>query len=502
MNTPDATRPLSKSKLVAFRQCPKRLWLEIHHPELRNDSAATKATFRTGHELGALAQRLYDPTGSGTVIDLHAEGINAAVIRTKELLRQSDPIFEAGFIAEGALAFADVMLPTFDGDRISWRMVEVKSSTSVKPYQADDVAIQSFVAKASGVDLDSVAIAFINRDWVYLGGGDYRGLLSEQDLTASAFSREDEVRVWIKNAQLIAAQPQPPAVETGTQCESPFSCGFKPHCERSRTKIEYPVEWLPHMQSKALRDYLEESGAQDMREVPDALLSDKHRMVRDATVSGTEYFDAEGAHQDLSRYGLPAYFLDFETIQFGVPRWAGTRPFQTLPFQFSLHRLDEQGRLTHQSFLDTSGSDPSQAFASSLLEACSEPLPIFVYNIKFEGSRLRELAQRFPLMAPGLNALRGRLVDLLPIAEARYYHPSQQGSWSIKKLLPAIKPELRYDELTGVQDGGMAMDAYLKATDPVTGIEQVTDIRNQLVDYCKLDTLAMVEIWRKFSQNH
>lgn len=501
MHSPDEPRPLSKSKLVAFRQCPKRLWLEIHHPELRKDSSATQATFRTGHELGALAQRLYDPTGSGVVIDLQTEGVSAAVNRTREVIAQGRPIFEAGFTAEGALAFADVMLPALDGDRIRWRMVEVKSSTSVKPYQAEDVAIQSFAAKASGIDLNSVAIAFINRDWIYPGGGDYRGLLIEQDLTASAFSREDEVKVWIKNAQEIAAQSQPPSIEVGAQCESPFSCGFMPHCGGSRTKVEFPVEWLPRVQAKALKDYLAESGAQDMREVPDVLLSRKQRRVRDVTVTGQEYFDAEGAHQDISRHGLPAYFLDFETIQFGVPRWAGTKPFQMIPFQFSLHRLDEQGNLTHQSFLDISGDDPSQVFAHSLLEACSEPLPVFVYNLGFEGGRLRELARRFPLLAPGLDSLRGRLVDLLPIAEARYYHPSQKGSWSIKNLLPAIVPGSNYDELTGVQDGGTAMAAYLRAVEAVTGMEQVAEICNQLSAYCKLDTLAMVKIWRKFSQN-
>jgi hypothetical protein len=501
MNRSNLPRPLSKSKLVAFRQCPKRLWLEIHHPELREDSSATQSVFRTGHELGALAQRLYDPDGRGAVIDLRTEGVIAAVRRTKELLKEGLPIFEAGFSAEGALAFADVMLPTLDGDHMRWRMVEVKSSTSVKPYQADDVAIQSFAARKSGIDLAGVSIAHINRDWVYPGGGDYRGLLIEQDMTDPAFSRWDEVSAWITSAQEVAARSLPPAIELGAHCDSPFSCGFKPHCESGRAEVEFPVEWLPRLQSKTVKDLLAGSRIRDMREIPDELLTTKQRKVRDCTLTGREYFDAEGARQDLSPYGRRVSFLDFETIQFGIPRWAGTRPFQMIPFQFSLHTMDEAGILTHQGFLDLSGDDPSEAFASSLIEACSEPMPIFVYNAGFEGSRLSELGARFPSTALALRALRDRLVDLLPIAESRYYHPSQQGSWSIKKLLPAIAPELAYQELDGVQDGGMAMEAYLEATDSITGPERAATINHQLVEYCKLDTLAMVKVWRKFSQN-
>ena len=495
------SHPLSKSKLIAFRQCPKRLWLEIHRPEAREDTAATQAVFRTGHEVGAIAQRLYDPTGEGSVINWQAEGMAVALERTRALLQQRQPIFEAGFAAAGGLAFADVMLPIADGQKPGWKMVEVKASTSVKRYQEDDVAIQSHIAKRAGIDLRSVAIAHIDRTWVYPGNGDYRGLLIEQDMTAAAFARSAEVTAWIADAHRVATLTEPPKIAMGPQCSSPFPCGFQTHCSDGLPNTEYPIAWLPHTQSQALQDFLAESGARDMRDVPDALLSPIQHRVRSACLSGHPYFDAQGAQQDLLRYPLPAYFLDFETIQFGMPRWAGTRPFQMLPFQFSLHRLDAQGAPTHQGFLDLSGNDPSEAFATALVQACAEPLPVFVYHAGFEGARLEELARRFPALASALMAIHGRLVDLLPITRARYYHPIQHGSWSIKHVLPALVPDLRYDALPGVRDGSMAMDAYLEAISPTTTPERKAAIHDELLAYCALDTLAMVEIWRKLSQH-
>ena len=191
--------------------------------------------------------------------------------------------------------------------------------------------------------------------------------------------------------------------------------------------------------------------------------------------------------------------MDFETIQFGVPKWAGTRPFQSLPFQFSVHHLDEHGVLDYHGFLNHSGEDPTHAFACALVGACGNSGPIFVYNSGFEGSRINELAQRFPELNTSLLAIKRRLVDLLPIAQARFYHPSQMGSWSIKKVLPAIAPHLNYQQLAGVQDGDMAMQAFLEAIAPDTTEDRKREIHDQLQSYCALDTLAMVEIWKVFS---
>lgn len=489
-------RLLSKSKLIAFRQCPKRLWLEVHRPELREDSAGTLASFQVGHQVGDVAKRIYDPEGSGAVIDVKAEGYDGAFARSARLLANSrQPIFEAGFKIDGALAFADVMLPAVEKGQPAWSMVEVKSATSVKDYHRDDVAVQAFIAQAAGVKLKSVAVACIDSSWVYPGDEDYRGLLAETDLTAETLARTDEVRVWMAEAQGVAAQATEPTIAVGEHCRVPFACGFCGYCNRANPPSEFPVDWLPNF-SAAKRAQLAEQGVNDLRGVPDELLNEKQRMVKQHTLAKTVYFDAAGAAADLAAHGFPAYFLDFETIQFAVPIWKGTRPYQQNSFQFSLHVVGSPGQLSHRAFLDLSGSDPSESFAAALIAACGESGPVFVYNAGFETARISELARRNPGLAGSLLAINARVVDLLPVARNRYYHPSQQGSWSLKAVLPAAVPELNYDALAGVKDGGMAMDAYCEAIRPGTTEERKDEIKQQLLAYCRLDTFAMVRLWQ------
>lgn len=491
-------RTFSKSKLLALRQCLKRLWLEVHRPELREDSAATKASYQAGFQVGDIARRIYDSENLGALIDVQSEGFDRAFERTAELLHSTQPIFEAGFCAGGALAFADVMLPDqVDGKQV-WRMVEVKSSTSVKDYHRDDVAVQAFIAQSAGVPLQSIALAHIDNSWTYPGNDDYSGLLVETDLTAEAFSRTEEVKSWIEKAQLTSASPAEPAIETGAHCDKPYACGFYDYCGRNDPQAEFSVYWLPSVRAAKVRE-LAAQGVIDLAGVSDDLLNPKQLRVKTHTLANTVFFDAAGAAADLAVHSLPAYFLDFETIQFAVPIWKGTRPYQQNTFQFSLHTLSASGQLDHTEFLDLSGGDPSEPFAQALIAVCGVSGPVYVYNAAFETSRMSELATRYPQFSAPLLAINARVVDLLPIARERYYHPSQQGSWSIKKVLPAVVPELRYDALDGVQDGGGAMEAFLEAIHPDTQAERKSKIEQQLLAYCKLDTYAMVRLWQVFA---
>jgi CRISPR/Cas system-associated exonuclease Cas4 (RecB family) len=494
-------RHLSKSKLIAYRQCPKRLWLEVHNPELKEDSATAEKGFAIGHEVGEIARKIYDRDGTGVLVDIEKDGFNQAFDLTEKLLQSPQPIFEAGLRARGALAFSDVLLPgNGAGDR-QWRMVEVKSSTSVKDYHHDDIAVQAYVARTAGVPLTSVSLAHIDSSWVYPGDGNYQGLLHEADLTAEAFSRTAEVKGWIADAQNILLDNVEPNIETGPQCSEPFECSFYEYCSRNKPVPEYPIDWLPRFSSAKVEE-LALDGITDLSQVPDALLNEKQILVKKHTLANTVFFDAAGAAADLAPYGLPAYFLDFETIQFAVPIWKGTRPYQQIPFQFSLHVLSDADELMHTGFLDLSGDNPSEAFANELVYVCGEQGPVYVYNAAFERSRISELADVFPLLSDKLLAINERVVDLLPIARERFYHPSQQGSWSIKKVLPAIVPALRYDSLEGVQDGGLAMEAFLEAISPEASNERKAEIEKQLVEYCKLDTYAMVLMWKVFSGKH
>lgn len=491
-------RILSKSKIMAYRQCPKRLWLEVNHPEWREDSSATQASFSVGHQVGDIAQHLYDPEGTGVLIDAQSEGFEKAFSRTQSLLQTRQPVFEAGFKAEGALAFADVMLPVANSN--DWRMVEVKSSTSVKDIYRDDVAVQTFVARASGVPLRSVALTHIDSGWIYPGDGNYCGLLVEADLTHEATEREQQVRLWIADAQKVLKEPTEPEIRTGEQCSSPYDCGFLAHCQSQEPQATIPIHWLPGRLPNRLTNWLEANNVIELSEVPDELLNEKQQRVKNVTLSGQVWFDQPGAAKALAQYKLPAYFLDFETIQFAVPIWKGTRPYQQIPFQFSVHKLNRAGRLEADAFLDLSGNDPSAAFAHKLIHSCGKRGPIYVYNAGFETARIRELAERFPNLSTELLALNARVVDLLPVAREFYYHPDQHGSWSIKAVLPAMCPDLKYSDLAGVQDGGMAMDAFLEAIARETSDTRKEEIRQQLLAYCNLDTFAMVRIWAEFTE--
>jgi CRISPR/Cas system-associated exonuclease Cas4 (RecB family) len=493
-------RNLSKSKLMNYRQCEKRLWLEIHEPELRMDSAGTLASFEGGNQVGDIAQRIYDPKGQGTFVDRDQLGFDGSFQKTNELLTEKRPIFEAGFRIDGAMAFADILLPAKGG---RWSMVEVKSSTSVKDYHRDDAAIQAYIARKSGLDLASIRLAYVDSTWTYPGGGDYRGLLAEADLTQESFGRDEEVEEWIAEAQAIANRRKEPLVQTGGHCRDPYECGFLEYCSAQQPQAEQPITWLPR-RSASLNEHIEANGLIEMRDAPDELLNESQRRVKQATLTGQTWMNQGAAKLALGHHSLPAYFLDFESIQFAVPRWKGTRPYQQIVFQFSVHRLLPDRRLEHRSFLDLSGGDPSESLAQALLNACGESGPIFVYNQAFEKTRIGELADRFPTLRQGLLALNARIVDLLPIARDHFYHPSQQGSWSIKAVLPAMFPEdptLNYKALEGVQDGGTAQSAYLEAIHPETSSERRAEIEMQLLKYCGLDTYATVKLWSRFTGN-
>lgn len=492
-------RRLSKSKLLSYRQCTKRLWLEIYRPELQHESVETQASFEVGHQVGDIARQLYDPHGTGLLIDAQRDGFEAAFLQSQSALSSKLPIFEAGFRANGVHTFADIMLPQAKGRKVGWRMIEVKSATSLKEYHRDDIAIQAFVAKAAGISLHSVSLAHIDSLWVYPGKDDYQGLLVEVDLTDEAFSREGEILNWIKEAQEITEEKKEPDIRTGKHCSDPYECSLFEYCSGQEPQAKHPVNWIPRLQTKALKVLIEESGVIEMSDLPNDLLNERQLRVKTCTLSGKTYFDAPAAGAAISQHKLPSYFLDFETIQFAVPIWKGTRPYQQIPFQFSVHRLSRTGKLKHQSFLDITGCDPSETFAKALVTACGEYGPIFVYNAGFERTRIKELADRFRRLKDALLLINERIVDLLPVAQNYYYHPSQEGSWSIKKVLPAIAPDLRYDDLEGVQDGGTAMSVFMEAISSKTAPERKAQIERQLLAYCELDTFAMVRLWLFFT---
>jgi len=484
---------LSKSRILSGLQCERRLWLESWRRDLLDIDATQQRRFDIGNELGELARELYGP---GVLVG-HVDNVPAALAETASLLSQRKVppvIFEAAFSHDGVVVRADVMRRVRGG----WDLIEVKASTSVKDYYLNDCAVQAYVLEGSGISLKGIRLAHVDSSFVYTKAGDYRGLLVEEDVEASARERMAEVPGWIRTFRRMLGREEP-AIATGKHCHEPFECSFFDHCKgQEPADAEYPLWILPHRGK--LADALAEEGYRDLRDVPlQRLEKPLHQRVHQATTSGHPFLD-KAVRAICCKLHYPRYFLDFETIDFAVPNWVGTRPYQQVPFQWSCHVQRRDGSLDASGFLDLSGQSPVRPFAKSLLKTLGKRGPILVYNQAFEASRVKELAAMLPDIGQHLLALIDRMVDLLPIARDHYYHPAMKGSWSIKAVLPTIAPELTYDSLEEVGDGGEAQQAYLEAIAPQTTVERRGILEQALLRYCGLDTLALVRLMTVFSQ--
>lgn len=478
---------LSKSKITMFEQCPKRLWLATHRPELAERDEGAEARFATGHEVGALACAML-PTG--TMVEAE-RGLNAALKTTHALLAagHSEPIFEATLAHDGVIVRIDILEPDGAG---GWRMAEVKSSTSAKGHHLGDLATQLWVARHAGLPVSSAAIRHLDNRFVLAREGDFEGLFADAELMAEAepIMAGRAAVVAKARATLAGLEPQ---VAPGRQCETPFACEFASHCHTALPEgPEWPVTVLPHGGGKR---WLAQ-GIEDLLAVPPAELSTPlHRRVHDATASGVPYHDDAGAREAMAAWSFPRSWLDFETINFAVPRWVGTRPYQQVPFQFSAHVEQADGNIDHREFLAIDAGDPRRACAEALIAAIPPVGAVIGYNAAFERSRIVELADKFPDLADRLSDIADRIVDLLPVTRAHWYHRDQRGSWSIKAVLPTIAAELSHAGLE-IKDGGAAQDAYVEAISAETNAARRSILASALRAYCARDTEAMIVLAR------
>lgn len=377
------------------------------------------------------------------------------------------------------------------GER-GWALTEVKSSTQVKACHLEDVAVQAWVLRQSGIDVREARVALVDSQFVYREPGRYDGLLRAEPVDDRIEPLLPEVGAWVARARDAMAGDMP-TVATGPHCNKPFACPFQSYCRSLEPPgPTYPVSSL--YRGGKLAAALIAKGVTDLREAPaDRFPGGIQRRMVESIQRGEPIVDP-ALLERLRDLAYPRHDLDFETIQFVVPRWLGTRPYQQIPFQFSRHVEREPGRIDWRGFLDLSGDSPIEAFAQALLDACGESGPIVVYNQGFEGGVIRSVAERVPDLGPALLALLDRFVDLLPLVRDHYYHPDLGGSFSIKAVLPTVAPELRHDQLDGVQHGGDAQMAYLEAIDPATPPARRAELEAQLERYCRLDTEAMLRL--------
>lgn len=479
---------LSKSRMISGIQCEKRLWLETHRRDLLEVSPAQQMLFDTGHRVGEVAQSLFP----GGWLVRHDTDLAEAIRETHDVLNTEPerPIFEATFNHDDVLVRCDILVPEAGG----LRMIEVKAATSVKEYHLWDCAIQNWVLSGAGLKLGRIELAHIDTAFVYPGGQDYNGLFHFEDVGAQIGLFADKVPRWSERFKAVLAGGEPD-IAVGPQCSDPFDCPFIGYCRPKGP--EYPVAGLPGARAELIGQ-LKANGYADIRDIPAGVLTnDRQEWVRRVTVSGAPDVDP-GLGKHLGTLPYPRYYLDFETAGPAVPIWPGTRPYQNrIPFQWSCHIEAQPGCLGHADFLDLTGENPTRPCAEALIAALGDTGPVFVYS-SFEKTVLSALAEFHPDLQPALEALKNRLVDLLPLVKAHYYHPDMHGSWSIKSVLPTVAPDLNYDALEEVHDGTGAQAAYYEAIELPDGTPRKEAVRKNLLKYCEMDSLAMVKVVKFF----
>jgi hypothetical protein len=500
---------LTKSELASFRQCPRKLWLEHHRPDLipQNDPTLWRRA-NDGNIVGAKARELLGP---GIIWAKGEEDRCTAANAATTLLSANpgQPAAEVPMFRDGLYARADALIPSPAGGYV---IRETKASTfPLKPgkvtpgkpedHHLDDVAIQAWIYQAMGLPLSGAELNLLNNQWRYPGNNDYSGLFRQLSVNADIAGRIVEVPNWHAAAQRILTGALP-ETQTGKQCKEPYACPFHDHCKTLDTPgPEHPLTLLPGSGGKNLAKKLNERhGYTALHEPHPSELTgaDAAIFCRMQTAHRTGQPILEpGSAAAFAALPYPRYYFDFEGIDLPVPRWIGVRPYEQIPFQWSCHIEPSPGVFEHVEFLDLSGDDPSIPCIERMLEAIPPggSGPIFVYHQTYEATRLRELAVRHPQYRAQVDQYLARLVDLRPIVRANYYHPAMRGSFSIKDVLPTIAPDLAYENLDEVAGGTAAQVAYLYAAlDPRTTTARRADLRDRLLIYCKQDTWAMVEL--------
>jgi predicted RecB family nuclease len=480
---------LSKSKFLAGLQCHKRVYLDVHHPHLATPpDPATQAVLDMGNEIGAQARRLFP---GGVLIAESYRQREAALAHTASVLEDLavPAIFEGAFQHDGVLVRVDILerIPGHEGESLSWRLIEVKSSSRVKDVHLHDLAIQSEVLCAAGIILSAICLMHINTDYVYEGGEiDLHRLFVIEDVTDAVAIRRIEVPAQLAAMKTVLLESEPPSIEPGHHCHSPYECPYWNHCTKDK-----PARWLFHLPgSKQVVGRLVEQGITTIDEIPEGTtLTIPQRRVKD----NVEWISS-ALGKTLRSIRYPVHHVDFETVMLAVPRFPSTRPYQSIPVQWSNHIEDESGSLTHREFLHAEPTEPRKRWAEALIESLGDRGSICVYSA-YEAAMMRQLVETFPEFRVPFQAILKRVWDLHPVIKDHYYHPAFNGSYSIKSVLPAVAPSLGYGDLA-IQAGGQAAAEYYRMVFVETDWVERETIKEALLRYCARDTLALVELRR------
>ena len=453
-----STPRLSKSRYLSGIQCALRLWYDAFEPTLAEaPDEVAKAALDTGREVGEAARRRYPgghwvghdhrhfPQALEETRPAHRRGRRARALRGGLRARRS------------ARARRRARAPARGG----WRLVEVKSSTRMKDLFLLDVAVQLWVLRGAGLDVRDAAVLTLNRDYVYDGVRlDVEALFAPHPVFDEASALLDDIGAHVHELLAMLARPAAPDIAPGEHCFSPHMCPYHAHCTRDALLPEHGIGELPRLAARR-RAALEAARIEEIHDIPaDFPLTAPQRIVAHAVREGRAlvHGDISGT---LACLAPPVRHLDFETFAPAIPRFSGTRPYDAVPFLFSVHTERDGAPPAHADYLHERDDDPRPALAERLIAALGHEGAVCTYS-GYERQVLHALAEALPLRAEALRAIEARLFDLLPLLRNAYYHPAFRGSFSLKSVLPALVPGLGYNDLP-IADGQTAAVRYAAA---------------------------------------
>ena len=439
---------LSKSKFIRGENCQKSLWLYVHRPELAVIEDSRQTIMNRGTNIGVLA-RDYFPGGVMAVEGEYPSRESA--LRTQELIDQGvETIYEATFIYDDTLVAVDILTRS-DG---SWKLFECKGTTGVREYHILDLAVQVYVVTGAGISLVDASVLHLDNQYVRRGNLDVMCLFTSDSIFDQVLKLQALIpeRIIQFRTMLEAGEP---LIGIGNHCDSPYQCDFKEYCRNL---------------------------------LPDSPLEIWDEIINPPLVHH------DSVKRWLDQFGYPLHFLDFETIMPAIPLFDESRPYQQIPFQYSLHYLPEKtGKLVHSDYLAWPNGDPRPDLIRTLITGTMAPGKILVYNATFEKRCMNEMAHDFPQYADDLYSIIDRIEDLAKVFQSKAFHfPHLGRKYSLKLILPLLVPDLSYKDLE-INNGGDA-SAMFEQLYFSTDTGHIEKTRENLLKYCHLDTLAMVRI--------
>jgi hypothetical protein len=485
--TASAGRPyISKSKFLWGSQCKKLLWYAYNaKDQIPEPDAAQQAIFDQGHEVGALAKSLYP---GGIEVSAGVTDFEQVLQQSLEAAKARKPLFEAGFVYNGGFARVDILNPV---GKDAWDIIEVKSSTDVKDVNLIDLAFQAFVSNGAGLNIRRCCLMHVNRDYVRRGPIDPKKFFKVDDVTKDASGLSRDIEPQLEDMFRAIRRRQEPDIQIGPHCSDPYPWPLQEKCWSFLPPDS--VFNLYYGGKKCWR--LFGDGIIRLSDIPDHVdLTDRQTIQRKVALTGQPHIDRKALASFLKRLKYPVGYLDFETFNTAIPLFDGLRPYQQVPFQFSLHQQPVPGtKPEHHAFLADGRGDPRPEFLNRLRDCIGDKGTVIVYNAKFEKGVLDGLADAFPDHAGWIGGLEARIIDLLePFQSFDYYHGEQHGSASIKAVLPVLTGH-NYTDLE-IQEGGQASLEYLRVHFGDAPEAERRKVREQLERYCGQDTEGMVWI--------